>query len=924
MARTTGASRDTTPPASLPSGVVAFLFTDIEGSTKRWEEHHDAMESAVARHDALLSDAIGRNGGHVFKTVGDAFCAAFRDARQALHAALAAQRLLQTEDFSAVDGLRVRMAIHAGAAQERDGDYFGPTLNRVARLMSIGHGGQVLLSDAARDIVAGSLPDGASLVDLGQRRLKDLMQPERVWQLTFAGLPSAFAPLASLDARPNNLPVQPSALVGRERDLDSVKRILASNRIVTISGAGGVGKTRLALQIGADLIDRFERGVWFADLAPISDGTFVPSAVAKALKIAQSGDSIEAAIIHALERSELLLILDNCEHVLDAAATLAETILTRSPRVKLLLTSRQPLGIAGEAVFRLPSLSMPAAASKLTVDELQRHGATALFIQRATTSDARFCLTDAAAPIVADICRRLDGIPLAIELAAARVRVLSLPNLARRLDDRFKLLTGGSRTALPRQKTLTALIDWSYGLLDAREQALFARLGIFAGSFTLSAALAVCSDEGADDVEVLDLLASLTDKSLLLAETGGDPERFRMLESTRAYALDTLAARGERDLIARRHAQHYRLVALDAYQTSRAEPSEPWLARNEPEIDNLRAALGWAFAQDDDPTLAAHMAGAIMPLWSAVGLTAEARLWIDLALGRTDALANPRAAAQLWLALSAVGYGEPARELAARALETFERLHDAAGSADALYWMAFHLSQIGRLHEAEDAMTRALAIYRSAGPELGVAKCMNIHATLAMNRDDFPTARILYRQVIEKLRALRDERRVGGALTNLGALELIDGNALEAKGCLTDALAILSGKKNARDLTLVYGNLSITHLRLEDVSAAREAARAEMRYALDLQDDRCVAEAALHIASLAATCGDLCEAARLSGYARHGFESLGLGYYLATLPVAVALEKSLRTRLRPSDLDRCMAEGAAWSQRQAIDAAMKV
>ncbi|HXW77807.1 MAG TPA: hypothetical protein VEJ20_10380, partial [Candidatus Eremiobacteraceae bacterium] len=541
-------------------------------------------------------------------------------------------------------------------------------------------------------------------MDLGQRRLKDLMQPERVWQLTVDGLPSDFAPLASLDARPNNLPVQSTALIGRERDVESVKRLLASHRDVTISGAGGVGKTRLALQVGADLIDRYERGVWFADLAPISDGAFVPSVIAKALKVAQSGDSIEAAIVGALEQSESLIILDNCEHVLDSTARLVASILASCPRVKMLNTSRQPLGIEGEAVFRLPSLSVPPAEPHISADSLQQHGATALFIQRATTSDARFALTDESAPIIADICRRLDGIPLAIELAAARVRVLSLPSIAQRLDDRFKILTGGSRTALPRQKTLTALIDWSYGLLSAREQTIFARLGIFAGGFTLASTHAVCSDEGDDETAMLDLLTSLTDKSLILAETSGERERYRMLESTRAYALDNLSARGERDRFARRHAGHFRIVARDVYQTSRAEPSELWLARNEPEMDNLRAALIWSLTQGNDPSAGAEIAGWVMPLWSAVSLTAEATGWVDLALHRVDVATNPQAVAQLRLALSAVSYGEPAKDLAARALETFERAHDAAGAADALSWMAFHLTQMCRPQDADEAL----------------------------------------------------------------------------------------------------------------------------------------------------------------------------------------------------------------------------
>jgi predicted ATPase len=395
------------------------------------------------------------------------------------------------------------MAIHLGHAEERNGDYFGPAVNRVARLMSIGHGGQILVSGVTRDIAHSDPPAGTTLVDLGSQRLQDLTEPEHVWQLNVPGLPSEFPPLRSLDALPNNLPIARTSFVGREHDVADVKEFLERTRLLTLVGSGGVGKTRLALQVGAELLDRYPDGVWFVDFAPITDPELVSSIIAKVLGMSQQQDRrVDESISRWLKRKKLLLIFDNCEHVLETVAGIAASILNTAPEVRILATSRQGLDIGGEVVHRLPSLPLPSQVAGLTPDEALRYGAIVLFVDRATAADTRFALTDDSAPIVAEICRRLDGIPLAIELAAARVKVLSIPHLAQRLNERFKILTGGSRDALPRQKTLTALIGWSYDLLSPQEQLLFTRLGIFSGGFALDAVTAVCPGEGLDEIDV--------------------------------------------------------------------------------------------------------------------------------------------------------------------------------------------------------------------------------------------------------------------------------------------------------------------------------------------------------------------------------------------------------------------------------------
>jgi len=523
----------------VPTGTVTFLFTDIEGSTKRWETHGDHMRAAVESHDALLRGIFEGHHGYVFKTVGDAFCVAFASPADAVTGALDAQRALAKEDHSTVGGIRVRMGLHTGSADERSGDYFGPTVNRVARLMSVGHGGQILVSDSTRMLLQGEMPPEAALTDCGSHRLKDLAQPEHIWMVTVPDLPATFPPLTSLDAFPNNLPIQITSFRGREQDLEDLKTLLRDHRLVTIHGPGGMGKTRLSIQAGAELLEDFPDGVWLADLSSLRYPELASSVVSKALNVSQAQDqTAEQAIVAALKRKKLLLLLDNCEHVIDDAAKLADTILKQCPDVRILASSRQGLQVTGEQIMRLQPLGFPEPRATVTLENAMSYSAIALFVDRALAVNKSFALDDDTAHTAGEICRHLDGLPLAIELAAARVKVLSLDSLAQRLDKRFSLLTGGDRTALERQRTLGALIDWSYELLTPQEQLLFCRVSVFAGGFALEAAEAVCVGEGIEDFEILDLLASLADKSLVIAETSQRSERYRLLESIRAYGWE--------------------------------------------------------------------------------------------------------------------------------------------------------------------------------------------------------------------------------------------------------------------------------------------------------------------------------------------------------------------------------------------------
>jgi predicted ATPase/class 3 adenylate cyclase len=909
--------------APLPTGAVTFAFTDIEGSTVRWERDRDAMRKAVRRHDAILRTAINEHGGHVFKTMGDAFCAAFSRPEDAVAATLAAQRALATEDFSAVEGLRVRMALHTGTTDERDGDYFGPVLNRVARLLAVAHGGQVLISGDTAELSNGEISPQCSLRDLGYVQLKDLSAPEHVWQLDIAGLPNEFPALRSLDALPNNLPLQRTTFVGRERDVAEVKELLDHHRLLTLVGSGGVGKTRLAIQVGADLLDRYPDGVWFVDLARIDNPELVASVVAQTLGMSQRHDQrVDESIPPWLKRKKLLLIFDNCEHVLEPIAALAGAILAMAQDVRILATSRQALNISGEAAHALASLAVPAKTTSLTTGEALDYGAIALFVDRAKAVDTRFVLTDTTAPIVAEICRRLDGIALAIELAAARVKVISIPNLAQRLNQRFKLLTGGSRDVLPRQKTLGALIDWSYDLLAPQEQVLFTRVGIFAGGFSLDAATAVCSGQDLDEIDILDLLSSLTDKSLVVADTSGEHERYHLLESTRAYALEKLTVAGAHEQFARRHAQYFRDQAAEERLRNSSRAAR--LASVEFELDNYRAVLEWALKDGRDLVLGGAMAGELSGLWFSRGLAVEGRYWIGLAQAGLDESAHPLVGARLWRVVASLSSGKHMHDCAQRALALSQSVGDETGQALALRFLAFSLYQMGRLEEAGDLSARALAAMRTLRNKPEVAACLNLQAMIHVARGDVAAARESCAQALAARKALGDENGAAVVLVNLAELAFDEGQVEQALRLAGEALEIHLRGKNAQLLAASYTNIAVYRVGAGDLDGAREAAREGLRLARQVQRALTIATALQHLALLLALRGEANVAARLICYVNVQYKELGIERAAAEKWGYEKLMAALHEQLSDTQIEKLAAEGAAWSEDQAVEEALKV
>jgi|SRR5579859_98944 len=642
-----------------PTGTVTFLFTDIEGSTSLAQQYPEALPALLARHHAIVSQAIEAHNGFVTQIIGDAFCAAFHTAPDGLRAALHAQRALQREDWSPAP-VRVRMGIHTGMAQaEAVGavaeGYIGYiTLARAQRVMSTAQGQQILLSNTSAELVRGELPAGVSLLDLGEHRLKGLLNPEHIWQVVAPDLRQDFPPLPTLNAIPNNLPIQLTSFIGRDKEMAEVRRGFATTRLLTLTGVGGTGKTRLALQLGAAVLPEFRDGVWFVELASLSDPALVPQAVATALGVRQEANrAVQAALHDYLREKTLLLVLDNCEHLIQACAQFADLVLRAALKVKILATSREALDISGESIYHVPSLPSPAA-THFSPETLGQFDAVKLYVDRAAAVQNEFVLTPENAPAVAQICRRLDGIPLAIELAAARTKVFAPEQIAARLDDRFRLLSVGSRNARPRHQTLSALIQWSYDLLSEAERVLLRRLSVFSGGWALEAAEAVCGDEAAGGalppLAVLELHTSLVNKSLVVVErVAGQGARYRMLETIREYALERLVAHGESESMRRKHMVYFRRVAQEADPQFSSPARAVWVETLKADQDNFRAALQWA-RESGDALAGLQLAGALWLFWYALGSLSEGRGWMESALAQAVTLDAPAARAKVLLA----------------------------------------------------------------------------------------------------------------------------------------------------------------------------------------------------------------------------------------------------------------------------------
>jgi predicted ATPase/uncharacterized protein YdeI (YjbR/CyaY-like superfamily)/class 3 adenylate cyclase len=921
-------------PVQIPSGTVTLLFTDIEGSTRLWEAEPGPMAVALRRHDDIMRSAIEQASGYVFKTVGDAFCAAFASAPAALAAGIAAQQALAAERWPTTRPVRVRMGLHTGACEERDNDYFGPVVNRAARLEAAAHGGQVLVSGATAELLAGLLPDGAELRDLGLHRLKDLGRPEQVFQLGAPFLDGEFPPLGSLDNPdlPNNLPSLLSAFIGRDAELAEVRELTRSARLVTLTGAGGSGKTRLALQAGAELIGTVADGVWLAELAPVTDGGQVAAVVAGVLGLADhSGPAVPDLVTDALACQDIVILLDNCEHVIDTAAKFCDQVIRRCPKVRILATSREPLGIDGERVYRVPSLSLPQPDAD-NAEDLADSDAARLFAERARLQNPGFLLDQESVPLVATICRRLDGIPLALELAAARLSSMSLAQVAARLDQRFRLLTGGSRNAMPRQQTLQATVDWSFSLLTAAERETLTRLSVFAGGFDLEAAEAICTTAAVDALDVLDLLGSLIDKSLVVADQAAGSVRYRLLETIRQYsAQELLRACGDAEvmLIRDRHAGHFLALAETAAPALTGHSQGQWLRRLDAEWDNLRAAFAHLEAENrpaDIMRLAVAMLrftlsrghnDVLSYLLSAIdqadsappGLLAHALLAASQLIGlflRTEPaeLARAKQYAQRGMALAQAG-GD--RRLVSR---LYGQLAEAA-------YFEHDLAAVRREAELSVAVARETGDLQLIGEALG---------RLAAADADGEQSRPVREEVLECARKSGDELLAASVLQHLYGLDLMAGQIEDASARLEQAVAI--AEQLGAELFLYFLRSDLGLLRLiqgrpaEAMPLIRRCLMVARRTGLRIDASELISAAAC----CAAWQGDYVRAARLHGSADAALATAIEIGTIKWLPAEQALVERAQAELRELMGADAYAEahraGAALSQAQAVDLAL--
>ncbi len=813
---------------ALPARTLTFLLTDIEGSTRLWEGYPEQMRLAMVRHDVLIETAVAQFGGKVVKPrgEGDSRFAVFQIAISAITAAGIIQRLLADEPWDLPMPLRVRIGLHTGEVDLRDGDYYGSAVNRCARLRSVAHGGQTLISQVTCRLTEDELPEGISLRDLGEHKLKDLMQPEHIYQLIVAGLQEDFPALPMQDSPPTNLPLGLTSFVGRVRELTEVKRLISTGRLVTITGAGGMGKTRLALRAAPDLIDSFVDGVRYIDLVPLSNSDRVIQQVVSVLGIQEGEDlTLDQVLVNFLKDKSLLLIMDNCEHLLPAISASTEMLLREAPNLKILATSRQPLGIPGEKVWWIPSLTFPVALENLEPDQLLKYEAVKLFVERALAASSDFTFTSQNAQAVVQICTHLDGLPLALELAGARVRILTVEEIAARLDDRFQLLVD-EHTPIRRQQTLRALIDWSYDLLTEDEQALFRRLSVFSGGFILQAAERVCSGGKIKPADVFDLLSHLIDKSFVMAEFTGNTKRYRFQETMHQYSLERLKESKELGEFTRKHALFYLHVAEGSFDELRGPRQEYWLPRLDADYDNMRAALDWMAGNASRKEVFLRMASSLWRFWKIRGYVSDGRSRLRNAMEK-----YPNAPPAM-LAMALRGAGVLA-------------------------------IQQGDYAEAKALHEKSLGLYREIGDKSGIAHQLNLLGEIAQFQGQYMDATELYQESLA-LRYERSEKR--GIATTLGQLGIIArdrGQYLQAEEQLEESLILSREIEDKQMIALALKNLGLNAYYLCEYPKASRLFEEAVTLYHELDDKAGISDTQLTLGNVAKDQGDFMRAAVL-------------------------------------------------------------
>jgi predicted ATPase/class 3 adenylate cyclase len=919
----------------LPTGTVTFLFTDIEGSTKLAQEYASALPVLLARHQEILRQAIEKQHGHIFQVVGDSFAAAFDTALNALKAAAAAQQQLQNEPWRPAP-IKVRMGIHTGAAQLADdsaieGPYLGyATLAMTQRIMSAAHGGQILLSQITRDLVIEQLPSDISLIDMGEHRLKDLLQRIHLYQAVAAGLLADFPPLKTLESFPNNLPIQLTSFIGRESEMAEVKQLLFHTRLLTLIGPGGTGKTRLSLRVGAELLQSFTDGVWLVELAPLRNASLIPQTIATLFGLRELPNTpLINLVTDYLRAKQLLLILDNCEHLIEACAKLSTDLLRVCPELKIIASSREVLGIQGETVYRVPSLSLPDPVH-VTPEALMESESVRLFVERATAAQSKFSLTDQNAFAVAQICHRLDGIPLALELAAARVAVFSPEQISSRLDDRFKLLTGGSRTALERHQTLRALIDWSYDLLPAEERTLLRRLSVFASSWTFEAAEGVCSD-----LDVLSLLTQLVNKSLVIAGEQERSTRYRLLETIRQYARDKLLEAGESISIRNRHLDFFLQFAEEAETYMNGHQELKWRSLLDDEYDNLRTAFEWAMENDVEKAL--RLGGALGIFWERHGYEVEGRNLVTEALARTKELpivegekARERKIirAKALIALGQLHFGQGDNYISLEAFEEAKSLLGQIGDkgllSQVLSAIAIARAFMGQRDSAYASTEQALALAREAGDKISLGMALtNMAGVITITQGGLRKARPYYEEGIQLLRETGSHWLVAMTEFGFGLFNVSQGNYKEARAQFEVSRPLFTELKDNHRLSMIHSEFAHLERREGHFAQAKLLYRETIQEWQKLGHRAAVAHELECFSFIAKAQEEEERAARLLGAAEVLRERINIPMMPIERPEYESEVNDLRNNMKEATFARVWSEGRLMTMEQAVEYALE-